>query len=152
MVKAVVVIIDIDRFEEKTRMLGLDPYKPNRFTALLTSLIEEFAVSRRATVVYGLDRERGTEEALVEIPLTDPEEVEGDLIRIAREMCEAGAPVTVVAIESLMGPGKPADRRAAYSGSPFRRRARRILEKLKKRGGGVVYVNGRIVWRCMGSE
>ncbi|BAA80869.2 hypothetical protein APE_1864.1 [Aeropyrum pernix K1] len=152
MVEGTIVVIDIDRFEEKTRMLGLDPYRPNRFTALLTNLVEELAVSWRAIVVYGLDRERGTEEAVIEIPLTKPEEVEDDLVRVAREMCEARAPVTIVAIEGLVGPGKPVDRRLAYSGSPDRARARRILEKLKRRGGGAVYVNGRIVWKCRGSE
>ncbi|MCE4604812.1 MAG: hypothetical protein F7B20_07625 [Aeropyrum sp.] len=151
LVEGTIVIIDLDRFEEVTERLGLDRYRPNRYTGLLSGLVESLASRWSAVVVYGLDWRRGTEEAVLEIPLVEPREVKGDLVKLARRLCEEGIPATIVAVKGLVGAARPIGRREAYTGSPDRARARRLLESLKRRGGGAVLVEDAIVWRCRGS-
>ncbi|MCE4627650.1 MAG: hypothetical protein F7C34_00670 [Desulfurococcales archaeon] len=136
-----IILIDIDRMSEVIREKGWSEYRPNPSTGKLSGLVELFARKWSAVIIYGLDWERGTEEAVIEIPGAEPEEVEADLKHIACEMAKTGVTVTIVAIT---GPtlGRPArDRRSAYAGP--RRRAKRVLEALKRRGGGFIYVEGR---------
>ncbi|MCE4625549.1 MAG: hypothetical protein F7C35_06775 [Desulfurococcales archaeon] len=140
-----IIVVDIDRMEETVKERGWSEYKPNPATGKLSQLIEKFASKWGAVIVYGLDWERGTEEAVIEIPLTDPHDVKDDLVEIAREMEETGVTLTIVAIRSPIT-GRPArSRREAYSG--YRRRAKKILESLKRKGGGTVYIDGEIVYR-----
>lgn len=141
-----IVVMDLDRFEETTRLRGFDEYKPNIVTGLLSHLVEEFARKWSGVVVYGLDWERGTEEAVVEIPSVEASELERDLVKIAEEVEKTGASITIVAITAPILGAPAENRRDAYKAG-FRGYARKILEKLKRRGGGVVFVDGRIVWR-----
>ncbi len=140
-----IIIIDIDRMEETVRERGWSRYKPNPATGRLTGLVEALASKWGARVLYGLDTERGTEEAVIEVPLVEPWELESDLIEIARSMEEEGVTVTIVAVRGPVGVDKPRDRREAYSGP--RRRVARILRRLKRIGGAMVYIEGRIVYR-----
>jgi len=146
----VTIIIDIDRMEETADERGWSRWRPNPATGLLSNLVEQLVRKWQAIVVYGLDWERGTEEAVLEIPSVAGDEVAGDLARLARELCHAGVTVTIVAVT---GPvlGKPArSRREAYGGS--RSRARRLLEAYKRRGGGFVVVDGVVVERLFPGE
>ena len=144
-VQGTIIIIDIDKMEETVDERGWSRYRPNPATGRLTGLVERFASRWGARVLYGLDYDRGTEEAVMEIPLVDPWEVERDLVEIAKSMEEEGVTVTIVAVSGPVGVDKPRDRREAYSGP--RRRVARILRSLKRRGGAVVYIEGRIVYR-----
>lgn len=140
-----VVVIDLDRFEEVTRKRGYDEYKPNDVTGRLSALVEGFARRWQAVVVYGLDWERGTEEALIEIPYVEAWEVAEDLIGIAREIEATGVTATIVAVTGHVAPWIAGDRRA-YTATPTRRTALKVLERLKARGGGKVYVDGSVVY------
>ncbi|GAB6148558.1 hypothetical protein [Stetteria hydrogenophila] len=140
-----VVVLDLDEFEEVTRERGYDEYRPNEVTGLLSALVEGFARKWQAVIVYGLDWERGTEEALIEVPYVEASEVSGDLVEIAREVGATGVSVTIVAVTGHVAPWIRGDR-SAYTATPTRRTALKILERLKARGGGVVYVDGRIVY------
>ncbi len=146
LVEGTIIIMDLDRLEEYMRGHGItDEYKPNIVTGTLTMLVEELASKWRGVIVYGLDWDRGTEEAVIEVPYTRAIELERELIGIAEAIRGLGASITIVAVTSYIA-GIPArSQREAYSG--YRRGVKRILEKLKKKGGGVVYVDGRIVWR-----
>ncbi len=148
LVEGTIVIIDLDRFGEFVRERGLSEYSPNDVTGLLSRLVEDLARRWGGVILYGLDWERGTEEAVVEIPGVEASELAGDLLRIAREVCEEGASVTIVAVTGLVGAGRPVGRREAYRGSPDRVRALRLLRRLKRRGGGVVYVDGSEFKAC----
>ena len=141
-----IILIDLDRFSEKTREEGLNPYKPNIYTGTLSRLVELFARKWRAQILYGLDWERGTEEALLQIPGTTPLELAHDLETIAKEMCSIGAPTTIVALTTPITINKPRNRKEAYTGPA--REAARIASKLKRRGGGIVWIEGEITYRC----
>ncbi len=139
-----IVIIDLDRFGDVVRERGWSEYRPNPATGLLSHLVDSLARRWQGLVVYGLDWERGTEEAVLEIPGVEASDLVDDLVGIARELEEQGVRATIVAVT---GPilGKPAkNRREAYQGP--RRAVKRIMESLKRRGGGVVYVDGEIAW------
>ena len=145
-VQGSLIIIDLDRFEEIVSDRGWSRYKPNPATGLLTGLVEDFARKWSAVVIYGLDYERGTEEVVLEIPSVCPWELEDDLVSIARSVETVDVTVTIVAVCTDVT-GIPArNRRDAYSS--YRREAQKMLEKLKRKGGGVVYIDGKIVYRA----
>lgn len=139
------VVMDLDRFEEYVVTMGYSEYSPNIITGTLSALVEEFARKFQAVIVYGLDWRRGTEEAVLEVPGVDAGELEVDLVRIAEEIARLGASITIVAITGYVTCTPARSRREAYEG-PLRSRAKRILESLKRRCGGMVYVDGVIVW------
>ncbi|MCE4621932.1 MAG: hypothetical protein F7B19_01285 [Desulfurococcales archaeon] len=139
------IIIDLDKMEEIIKERGWSEYKPNPATGLLTMLVEEFSRQHRAVVVYGLDEKRGTEEAILEIPMVEPGEIAEDLVKIADTICkEANVSVTIVAVTSIVGSKPARTRRDAYTG--IRGEARKILTMLKRKGGGVVYIDGSIMY------
>ncbi len=140
-----IILIDIDNMEEIMKRRGWNQYSPNQATGLLSNLIEDLARKWQAVIVYGLDWTRGTEEAILEIPGIDPEDLTDDLIRIIDKLCyEAKVTATIVVVRGPVTGVTSASQRRAYEG--YRRRAKRILEKLKRKGGGLLYVNGSIVY------
>ncbi len=134
------LILDLDRMSDLVAERGWSEYKPNPLTGLLSNLVEDLVRKHGFVVIYGLDWERGTEEAVLEAPGLAPEEVRDDLIRIASCIRSEGGSITIVALWSPVLGSPARTRREAYSG--YRRRAKRILERLKRRGGGVVYLDG----------
>ena len=140
LVEGTVVILDLDRFSEIVRERGWSEYEPNPATGLLTYLVERFARKWQAVIVYGLDEERGTEEAVIEIPFVEPWEVKEDLEEIKREVNRLGVGITIVAVKGYVT-GEPAsNRREAYYGTPSRSYAKSILERLKRRGGNTMFI------------
>lgn len=139
------ILIDLDKMKDVVEERGWSEYEPNPATGLLTVLIQEFSWKHRAVIIYGLDEERGTEEAVLEVPLADPGELARDLAGISEELCRyADVSVTIVAVHSLVGSKPARSRREAYGG--FRGGAKRILDTLKRKGGGVVFVDGEVVY------
>lgn len=142
-VEGTVVVIDLDRFGEVVRERGWSEWSPNEATGLLSSLVEWLARKWRGVVVYGLDWERGTEEAILEFPLTEPRELEADLKLIQERLSsEAGVTATIVAVRGYVAARPARDRREAYRGTPTRREAIRILRAAKRRGGGALVIVG----------
>jgi len=144
-----IVVIDVDRMGEYVEERGLSEYRPNDITGTLSALVEDLVRRRGGYLVYGLDWERGTEEAVIEFPLTEPEELAGDLARIAEEICGLGWRVSIVAVKGATGAPRGRGRRGAYEG--WRAAAKRLLEAAKRRGGGVVVVDGVTVYSCRGA-
>lgn len=103
-VEGIIIVLDLDRFEEYTIKYGLDQYKPNTITGMLTSLVENFIRKWRAVVVYGLDYERGTEETIIEIPygFEQIDEIVKDLKAIKDEINKAGALITIVVVKDYV--------------------------------------------------
>jgi len=141
-----IIVMDLDRFKEYVELKGLSVYEPNIVTGTLSALVEDLARRYQAVVVYGLDWSRGTEEAVLEVPGVEAVELEGDLVRIAEEVLRLGSSITIVALTGYVSCAPARDRREAYSGHPLRSKARGVLESLKRRCGGVVYIDGVIVW------
>ncbi len=135
-----IVVMDIDRLGELVKKKGWSEYRPNPATGTLTLLAGQLASRWGAVVVYGIDEERGTEEVVLEIPGVEPEELEKDLRSIKDELEKLGVCVTIVAVKGFVGGRTGTGRRQAYMGSPDRRRAKRILESLKRKGGCRLYV------------
>ena len=91
-------------------------------------------------VVWGLDEERGTEEALLEVPFAEPEELREDLENLKERLNSIGIKVTAVAVSGFLTLKKAKNRRDAYYSTPDRRRAKKLLERVKRRGGNEVVV------------
>ncbi len=140
LVEGTVVIIDLDRMSEKVAEMGWSEYKPNPATGELTLLVEQLASKWSAVVVYGLDPERGTEEAVLEIPMVRPEELKEDLERIRMEIKKHGVTATIVAVYGFVGLKPAGSRREAYTATPTRRRAAKLLRQAKRRGGDIVVI------------
>jgi len=135
-----VVVLDLDRFEETIEERGWSQYTPNPATGLLSHLVEQLARKWSAVIVYGLDWERGTEEAVLEIPLVEPEELREDLERIKEEVNKLGVGITIVAVRGYVGLKPAKSRREAYTATPTRRLAIKLLRRAKRRGGNTIII------------
>ena len=140
LVEGTIVVMDLDKFGELVEEKGWSEYRPNIVTGTLTSLVEWFVSKWRAVVVYGLDKERGTEEVVLEIPDVEPDEVREDLEYIRRRIEELGASITIIAVKGYVGLKPAKSRREAYYGTPSRTLAHKLLKKAKRRGGNIVIV------------
>lgn len=136
-VDGIIIILDLDSFEQYTIEYGFDQYRPNIITGTLTDLVESFARKWRASVIYGLDHDRGTEEAVIEIPYGHEQikDIIRDLKKIKEEINELGASITIVVVKDYVTGIKAKNRREAYHGTPGRRRAVRELRRAKRSGG-----------------
>ncbi|HDI47101.1 MAG TPA: GGDEF domain-containing protein [Candidatus Methanomethylia archaeon] len=145
-VRGAVVIIDLDRFKEIVEEKGWSEYTPNPVTSELTALIKNLISKHFGVVIYGLDEERGTEEAVLEFPSADEEDLLKDLEEIRKRIEEvglqtrSGATVSIGVVFGAIGVSKPAKRRDAYRATPLRLLALRALQKAKRMGGNRVVV------------
>lgn len=137
-VEGTIVIMDLDDFGELVKREGLSEYSPNRISGLLSNLVEEFVRKWSAVVVYGLDWNRGTEEVVIEIPLVKPEELREDLLRIHSEINREGGKISIVALRSPVSCRVARNRREAYE--EYRKKAHRVLLRIKRRGGNIVHI------------
>lgn len=144
-VEGAMVILDLDRFGEEVERRGLSEYSPNVVTGTLTSLVESFVSKWSAMVLYGLDHARGTEEAVLVIPGVDPWELKEDLIAIARAVERLGYSISIVAARVPVVAYKPLTVRRLDE--PHYKRVKRLLASAKRRGGGMVIIEGHIVYR-----
>ena len=149
LVRGSIIILDLDRFGDYVEEKGLSEYSPNDVTGLLSMEVERLAIKWGGVILYGLDWDRGTEEAVVEVPGVEAWELKEDLVEIARKVCGEGASITIVAVTDYVGPARPSGRRDAYKGSPGRVRALRTLNAMKRRGGGTIYIDGEVLRPCV---
>lgn len=98
---AVVIALDLDRFSDVTRRKGWTEYSPNPVTRYLSHAVSEFAEKHQATVLYGLDFERGTEEAQIYCSDPDLEAVVTDLENVRKEIQIMGETTLSVGIASV---------------------------------------------------
>jgi len=141
LIEGLIIVADLDKFEEYVEMHGLDEYKPNDITGTLTSMFYDFAIRWRGVVIYGLDFERGTEEVIIEIPIpSEIDDIVRDLEEIRRTINRLGASITIVVVRDYVVCKPARNRREAYYGTPGRSRAMKILRSIKRRGGNQVYV------------
>lgn len=141
-VRGLIIVLDLDKFEEFIREKGWDPYKPNIITGTLTSLVEDFARKWNGVIIYGLDRKRGTEEVVIEIPYGYEylDEIVKDLYKIKEEINKLGASISIVVVKDFVYPKPVNNQREAYQGTPGRRRAWRIIRRIKRSGGNKILV------------
>ncbi|MBU7014646.1 MAG: hypothetical protein HXS52_14000 [Theionarchaea archaeon] len=81
-----VIALDLDRFGELTRKMGWTEYSPNPVTRYLSHAVADFAKTHQATILYGLDFERGTEEAQMYCSHPDMERMITDLETMRKEI------------------------------------------------------------------
>ncbi len=142
-VEGIIIVLDLDKFEEYVEKHGLDPYKPNIVTGTLTQLIEQLTSKYNAVVIYGLDEKRGTEEAILEVPYFDYNKLNDlvkDLEKIRVEISKLGASISIVVIKDYVTGIKARDRRETYYGTPGRKRALKLLRRIKRQGGNKLLV------------
>ncbi len=138
-VEGTVVILDLDKFKEVTKEKGFDEYKPNVITGTLTHLVENFVRKWNAYVLYGLDYFRGTEEAIIVVPMTKPEEILDDLEKIRKEIEKLGATISIGVSYGIIINIKPKNRREAYRNITVKN-ALKALREAKRKGGNRIVV------------
>jgi hypothetical protein len=100
---AVVIGLDLDRFSDITKKKGWTEYSPNPATRYLSHAVYDFAEKHHATIVHGLDFEKGTEEAQIYCSDPDLEEVVADLEDMRhriQEICETTLSIGIAKIAS----------------------------------------------------
>jgi len=137
-VEGVVVVVDLDNFEEEIERRGWSQWRPNEATGLLTQLALDFASRHRAVIIYGVDEKRGTEEFIAEIPYAKVEDVLDDVKNIISELNRIGVRASAAIVEGLVGLRPVRNRREAYYGTPARRKAMELLRRAKASGGNKV--------------
>jgi hypothetical protein len=128
-----IVMLDVDFMEEMVREKGLPEYKPNLATGFLTRAVESLAIKHSGVVVFGLDYERGTEEAVLEFPLTSCDELRKDLDQIHNELARMGFSISIVCLDGYVLGKKANTREEAYKGTPWRKKAYKELLRIKRK-------------------
>lgn len=125
---AVVIMVDLDNFGEVTRRKGWTEYSPNPVTRYLSHAVAAFAEKHHATILHGLDFERGTEEAQIYCSDPDVEEVITDLHTIRKEIHHLGETTLSVGIVTIT-PDIPVK---SLKDFPLAKKALRISKRKKK--------------------
>jgi len=139
LVEGTVIVLDLDKFKKVTKEKGFNEYKPNIITGTLTHLVENFVRKWNAYVLYGLDYSRGTEEAVIIIPMTKPEEVLSDLEKIRREIEKLGASLSIGVSYGVLINIKARNRREAYENITVKN-ALKALREAKRKGGNRIVI------------
>lgn len=95
---AVIIAVDLDDFTEVTKRKGWTEYSPNPITRYLSHAVSDFAQKHHATILHGLDFERGTEEAQIYCSDPDMKEVITDLEQIQTTVKHMGETTLSVGI------------------------------------------------------
>jgi GGDEF domain-containing protein len=59
------VFLDLDRFRNCIEKKGWSEFKPNSISGFLTEELEKYVRKYRGLVIWGLNKQRGTEEAIL---------------------------------------------------------------------------------------
>jgi len=137
------IFLDLDNFKEVMKKMGWTEFKPNAITGNLTQLIQLFASKHTANILWGLDKERGTEEAYLEVVEPDVEELNRDLENIRKEIetlgkkTKSNATISIGVAYGNIYNLKPQSRREIVK-SPLGNRAWKALQKAKRSGGNKI--------------
>ncbi|WXG41275.1 MAG: hypothetical protein WED07_11005 [Candidatus Freyarchaeum deiterrae] len=137
------IFFDLDKFKETMKKMGWTEFKPNAITGNLTQFIQMFASKHNANILWGLDQERGTEEAYLEIVEPDTEEISADLEVIRKKIEELGketksnAHLSIGVAYGKIGNVKPRSRRE-LTRTPLGNGAWKALHEAKKTGGNKI--------------
>jgi GGDEF domain-containing protein len=92
---AVVIALDLDNFTQVTTERGWSPYSPNPVTRYLTHAVSDFAQDHHATILSGVDSQRGTEEAQMYCSHPDMDTIIHDLNNICKKIQKMGVTLSV---------------------------------------------------------
>ncbi len=98
---AVVVAVDLDNFGDLVKKRGWTTYSPNPVTRYLSHAVFNFAKKHSATIINGLDFERGTEEAVIYCSDPDLKSVITDLEVMRKEIYDLGETTLSVGITHI---------------------------------------------------
>lgn len=137
------IFFDLDNFKETMKKMGWSEFKPNLITGNLTQFIQMFASKYNANVLWGLDPERGTEEAYLEVIEPDPEELYNDLEEVRKKIEKLGketkshAHLSIGVAYGKIGNIKPCSRRDLIR-TPLGKKAWKALKEAKRTGGNKI--------------
>lgn len=127
---AVVIALDLDNFGQITTERGWSQYTPNKVTRYLTHAVTDFVQNHHATVLSGLDVQRGTEEAQIYCSYPDLDDITNDLKIIRQKIKEMKVTLSVgIAQVPSSIPAK------SLQDYPL---AKKALEKSKRKGKIVI--------------
>jgi GGDEF domain-containing protein len=139
------VFLDLDRFHNCIDMKGWSEYKPNPISGFLTEELEKYVRKYRGLIIWGLDKHRGTEEAILffyqnsKIIYELFENIRQEIKRLAEKL---DAP-TSLSIGMVRGPAPSIKRIKSHNKKEFKKdphilMAYRALKKAKKNGGNCI--------------
>ncbi|MHA2297612.1 MAG: hypothetical protein ACXAEU_07815 [Candidatus Hodarchaeales archaeon] len=144
----VVVFLDLDKFKELTKRHGWTRYFPNPCTATLTRCIEQMTTNFFGSVVWGFNRQEGTEEALIWLNNVNVEDVVTEIEVIKSEIENLGLGCTLsagVVYSRVSGedyqPREFKRRNREIFKHPLSFLARKACKKAKKKGGNNIEVD-----------
>jgi len=142
----VIIALDLDHFKEVVKEMGWPEYSPNPITGLLSNLVDDLIRKHYAMAIYGLDWERGTEEAMLACSSPDMDSLLKNLEAIRRKIEETGketgsnATISVGVAQGPLPIVKPATSRREMFKTPTERLVKRALQKAKQRGGNQIVI------------
>jgi GGDEF domain-containing protein len=145
-VDGVGIFLDLDKFKEVIKKMGWTEFKPNVITGNLTQFIQTFASKHNANILWGLNQQRGTEEAYLEVVEPDAEELYKDLEEIRKKIEKLGketksnAHLSIGVAYGKIGNVKPRSRRE-LTRTPLGSKAWNALKEAKKTGGNKIIQN-----------
>lgn len=92
---AVIIALDLDQFGDLTRKMGWTEYAPNPVTRYMSHAVSAFAEAHHATILWGLDSERGTEEAQIYCSDPDLDAVVADLETMRADVKRMGCTLSI---------------------------------------------------------
>lgn len=137
------IFLDLDKFKETTKKMGWTEFKPNPISGNLTQIVQIFASKHNANILWGLDQERGTEEAYLEVVEPELEELHKDLEEVRRKIENLGKETKSYAHLSIgVAYGKISNRKPRsireLIKTPLGNSAWKALKKAKKTGGNKI--------------
>jgi hypothetical protein len=98
---ALMIALDLDEFSKVTRQRGWTQYSPNPVTRYLSHAVSDLVETHHATVLHGLDFERGTEEAQIYCSSPDMETLIKDLEHIRSTIKSLGGTTLSIGIAQV---------------------------------------------------
>jgi GGDEF domain-containing protein len=143
--KGTIIFLDLDRFGESIKEKTWDEYRPNPISGFLTNKLLEYITKFQAIHLYGINKKRGTEEAIL-LFLQDRDWVHSLFEDLRREVLKKARKFDVntsLSIGIAHGPIRNLKVVKEHSRKEFIKHptvylAYKALKKAKKRGGNQI--------------
>ncbi|MCY3410175.1 MAG: hypothetical protein INQ03_00930 [Candidatus Heimdallarchaeota archaeon] len=142
-----VIAVDLDNFKICTQVMGWNSYTSNPITRLLTDVLEDFIRKFYALELIGIDRSKGTEEAIL-VVFQETETILQDLriiIKSLDQLANKLAAPTSLSIGVATGQINEIKilenrKKSTLFRDPIRAMALKALKKAKKGGGNQIII------------
>jgi GGDEF domain-containing protein len=90
----IIVFLDLDRFRECVKEKNWSEYAPNKFSGFLTNRLLEYTRKYQAVHLWGINKRRGTEEAIL-LFLQEKKQVKAIFEKLRKKICNMAKEIGV---------------------------------------------------------